>query len=551
MRSVPRVLLLLLCCLPRLTAAEGETIVVRTDADMRLVPASARYLHIVGYRVSDLSPISQLTDLMQLNLEAVVLDAKASAHVGACAALRVLRMESCAIADGAKSSRALARLTRLETLFLWQPRLPSEDAYNWIAVLPALRDVSVMLGYDKSSHLDIAPLYTPIGLSRSVVSVVSSFHSNIVQPAAALLSCSRSICKLSIILPESFMIPIGPDVITALGCIPSLRDLNLLGGSLSADGLAAMHVLSHIERLEFRGACPEALDFTAFRSLSRLRMLDVSNSAMVTDSCAIAISSLPLVEHVSMRGGARHSLTDSGVGALLQLPHLKYLDISYNWGFAGRSLDGMRPSARLHTLYALGCKAMTSEAARCLFQTSRLEVLGITGCPLIPESDLIALCRGNPLRWLAARRMPGITDAVLQALGARTHMDYVDISGCGAVTQAGVSALLSRVSVDRLVTSSVWVFEWGARTDPLARNVRMLHITRLRSAVIVDERSPALSMLRQVRLSRASSACARLVLSSCVKSCRISRIDVDADIWQEDWLTTLRAEYPDIKWVSQ
>lgn len=231
----------------------------------------------------------------------------------------------------------------------------------------------------------------------------------------------------------------------AIGCLHSLRSMELLESRVSDTGLRHWSGLTSLTSLSLR-ACVD-----------------------VTDYGLSIVSCLHSLEEVDF--GACHRLGDETLAALATLPRLKKLDLASCDNFTVKGLTSLRGASALRTLLLAACWQINDEAlitlADCLPNLECLSLFeaGETAsdvglCYLSKLTNLSKLdigyaVWGHTSQGLAQliARLPnllmlniggaeGVTDQVVDELANLKHLTSLDISECQRVTsKKGMKAL--------------------------------------------------------------------------------------------------------------
>lgn len=115
--------------------------------------------------------------------------------------------------------------------------------------------------------------------------------------------------------------------LTALHCMPYLVDLSLGSCKLAPGAITHLSALTQLLKLSLRfckGVVPS--DLIAFKTMCRLKHLDLSGVVACTDSSLSSVSALRYLRKLHI-GFNRH-LTGKGLAHLMQLSHLTHLAVN-------------------------------------------------------------------------------------------------------------------------------------------------------------------------------------------------------------------------------
>ena len=202
----------------------------------------------------------------------------------------------------------------------------------------------------------------------------------------------------------------------ALKNTPAIEELNLyFAEQITDEGAAIFKGWQHLRRLNLRGAKITDATLECLAGVPTLEWLDIG-WAQITDTGLNHLTALTNLRHLTMGG---NKLTDAALQFLRQMPQIEYLDVggtqrtdSGLWSLlltdsgmeaiaavtelrdlrlvgaavTGRSLEALKPLAKLERLHLAGCRKLRDDAAATLAGFKQLRLLDLKDTGLSEES---------------------------------------------------------------------------------------------------------------------------------------------------------------------
>jgi beta-lactamase regulating signal transducer with metallopeptidase domain/Leucine-rich repeat (LRR) protein len=363
---------------------------------------------ILGGQVDDLAlvGIGQIKSLKDLQLfQAKITDA-GLAHLAGLEHLEKLKLQDCrgvggvgyaslspvkslrelnvaGPAIGAEATAALAKLTQLETLTLWTGSLP------------------------------------PAGLKAADVAALGSLKNLRKFEFSAVGKASDAARQAS-----------GSAILAAIGQIPALTNLSVVGVIADADALAALAKASALEELRLFSVTVSERSLAALGQLKNLKELRLACNGVVTAAASAKLAGLKQLTLFELNGS---SLDGTGLKALVGLRQLKTLSLA-GAPFTDEGAEALRGFPALDSLN-LSATKITDRALEAIATLPNLRLVILGGTQVTADG----LMKLRNLKNLSQVTVDGVelSDADLARL--RAAMPGVVISGAPAPSAAFVN----------------------------------------------------------------------------------------------------------------
>jgi internalin A len=191
---------------------------------------------------------------------------------------------------------------------------------------------------------------------------------------------------------------------------PKIRELNLFYAEWITDqGINAIKEWKHLKRLNVRGTRISDGTIEIVSHMPGLEALDIAHTE-VTD---VGLENLITLINLKELAIGKGRLTSSGMLVLRMLPTLQRLDLSgaraaapdnlrgggAGFGLSEETVKALTELKELRTLY-LGFSSVAPDQLQKLSALSKVEKLGLQGCPRVDDTAIPELAKWKGLKYL-------------------------------------------------------------------------------------------------------------------------------------------------------
>jgi Leucine-rich repeat (LRR) protein len=222
--------------------------------------------------------------------------------------------------------------------------------------------------------------------------------------------------------------------------------------------LNALRTLTSLRVLDL-SSCHELSDLSALAELTDLRELSVAHNARVHD--LTPLRHLRLLQTLSVQGC---NIDDEDVWSLSNATELVTLNLRSCAHVTDRGLQGLAALTKMRTLDLHGCRALTDQGLKALAKMQELDTLILSDCEHVLHLEAL-----TPLTTLRVLKIDqcALTDQGLHSIGQLPALNSLSLTQCPAVTDAGLSSLhglalqrLDLESMDRITNQGVSNLIW-------------------------------------------------------------------------------------------
>lgn len=300
---------------------------------------------------------------------------------------------------------------------------------------------------------------------------------------------------------------INDELLTHIGTLVELQELNLKGAQISDDGLISLQGLINLKKLGLAQTKITGIGLNHLKSASNLVELDL-REARFTDIGLANLRHFPNLEILHLGSnrkvtdeGLKHvaqlrrlreltlgniSITDAGLAHLAELENLEKIVDFHRTRIGDEGLVHLKKLSKLKHLDLFLTRGITDASVQTLKGFRNLRFLGIARTR-ITDSALVNLISFPDLEELHLGGSHQATDAALEHLKPLPKLKRAALSD-GNITEAGLASLKSLPPLEIVGGNLNWQFTLTGPTIGDSSLVHLKHLTKLESLFLRNTR---------------------------------------------------------------